>query len=311
MLLNKIEYMEAKLLAAIGLILAIAFLATFKTQVFAVPNDTVTVYVNITELAEIEVTPPYLNFTGVTPGRASSVTNYTNLLDIKNVGSVNVTNIWAEIDLENSNPLGKTDPTSYKAGGFLVIKNESGSGFYFVKRYEWNETETIAGANLGDFDDAWGWFKNTSYYYLWGVNKSWTGDCLNYSGMTTGGIKRMTVADDGTSTTRDLTSGNAVAGTWQTNNTNWSVFTFSSGPWQNYCVAISKNCDRVAIYYWQKESNPSVQDQFPYYACAKYIQADNLVPGEVHTLTTQAWVPYGVPYGLTNPSTLTIYASAA
>jgi hypothetical protein len=100
---------------------------------------------------------------------------------------------------------------------------------------------------------------------------------------------------------RDMTSG-TVAGTFQTNTTEWGVWTFDSGPLKDYCVYIHKNCQKIMIAQWDYNST------LPPCSSRKYITQEFFMPENVHTVNLTVFIPRGVPYGNTTSNILTIVA---
>jgi len=286
------------------LILAMLTLAVLSllspTSTEAATNDTVVISVNVSLLSEITVTPEALEWLNIVPG--TSAAEYS--VDIKNTGSTNFTKLWATVNsfaTETTNPLGKGNPLLYAAGSFLALKNETGEdGFRFVNRLEWNETEMPTGMVPNPSDAvSWGYFRNFTDIYLWNFNDSATaGECLNGSQME---FRIKTTPESISFPDRDMTTG-TVAGTFQANTTEWSVWTFSSGPLKDYCVYIHKNCQKIMIAQWDYNTT------LPACSSRKYITQEFFMPENVHTVNLTVFIPRGVPYGNTTSSILTIVA---
>ncbi|MEM5836762.1 MAG: hypothetical protein QW058_03355, partial [Candidatus Aenigmatarchaeota archaeon] len=108
-------------------------------------TDEATVNVTVQALAQIAVQPKTLNWT-VYAGQAG----VEQILDIYNIGSINVTQIYAYVDTledETQRPYGSANATNYAAGGVIVFKNETYNKFFFAGRIEWNWTEDISNLN--------------------------------------------------------------------------------------------------------------------------------------------------------------------
>ncbi|MEM5879080.1 MAG: hypothetical protein QXU74_01125, partial [Candidatus Aenigmatarchaeota archaeon] len=60
---------------------------------------------------------------------------------------------------------------------------------------------------------------------------------------------------------------------------------------------------KIYIYKYDKRSG------FSSCTNSRFLQGSNLPPGDVHTLTLDVYIPYGVPNGNLNTATLTVYAS--
>jgi len=288
----------AILFLAILAITVLSFLSTPSTK--AATNDTVLISVNVSLLSEITVTPEALEWLDIVPG--TSAAEYS--VDIKNTGSVNFTKLWATVNsfaTETTNPLGKGNPLLYGAGSFLLLKNETAEdNFRFVNRLEWNETEMPTYMVLNPSDAvSWGYFRNFTNIYLWNFNDSATaGECLNGSQME---FRIKTTPESITYPDRDMTSG-TVAGTFQTNTTEWGVWTFDSGPLKDYCVYIHKNCQKIMIAQWDHNST------LPPCSSRKYITQEFFMPENVHTVNLTVFIPRGVPHGNTTSNILTIVA---
>jgi len=271
-----------------------------EKPVKAYTNDTVEISVNISLLSEITVTPAFIEWLNIVPGSVVSPSN----VDIQNTGSVNFTKLWAYVDSyaeEVNNPLGQGNPLLYAAGSFLVLTNETGeTGYRFVNRMEWNETEKPTGMTLSPSDSvSWGYFRNLTDIYLWNFNDSATeGECLNGSQMQ---FKIKTVAESLINPDRNMNS-NTVTGTFEENTTEWSSWTFGSGPLANYCVYIHKDCKKMMITQWDWNTT------LPSCSKRKYITQEVFTTNAIHTLGLTILVPKGVPVGNTTSSTLTIIA---
>ena len=84
---------------------------------------------------------------------------------------------------------------------------------------------------------------------------------------------------------------------------NWSLFSFTSGPLEDYCVAAYRLCDRIYIYKFDKTTQLS--------GCANsnYLTQETLVPGNVLRFKAYASIPQGFPGGDTATSVMTFYAT--
>ncbi|MEM3610125.1 MAG: hypothetical protein QW076_04450 [Candidatus Anstonellales archaeon] len=278
---------------------AILFSLAIYSSIVLAAEDTVTVDVSVASVAQISVIPETLTWSNINPGTAGT----TQSLNIKNTGSVNVTNIYAYVDTltdETTRPYGTGDPAKYAAGGVIVLRNKTDSTYYFAGRLEWNWTEDVGNKDLSAISSpvAWGFFKNTSYEYFWALGNGTNGYCNN-----TGA--QFAIEDDpdnGTQATRTpLTTGIHLNG----GDTNWGYFniTRASAPLYQSCVAAYYDCTKIYIYHYDKRSG------FGSCSNAMYIQSTNLVPGETHTLTLNVYIPQGIPAGNLNTATLTVVAS--
>jgi hypothetical protein len=258
-------------------------------------TDTVTVDVNVASVAQISVIPDILSWSNINPGSAGTV----QFLNIKNTGSVNLTNIYAYVDTledEATRPYGFDDPLKYAAGGVIVFKNETYDKFFFAGRLEWNWTEDVGNDDLSAITSpvAWGFFKNTSYEYYWALGNGTGGYCNN----TGAQFAISDYPDNGTITTR-TPSGAGI--TFQAG-VDWGYFSINraSSPLYGSCVAAYYDCSKIYIYKYDKRSG------FGSCANSEYIQAPNLVPGETHTLTLNVYIPLGIPAGNLNTAIFTV-----
>jgi len=268
----------------------------YPSSFAATITNTTTIALNVSAVAIMVITPTYVEWLNVPPGNNGTAQSIT----ITNKGSVNLTNIYASVNsfaLETTNPLFTGNPADYAAGSFLVLHNSTESEYRFVNRMEWNYTDTLDNYVPTPGAVSRGFFKNITKEYLWDIVDDSNGQCLNTSEVI---FKIKTVPDDGTN--RDM-SVNTVTGTGQANTTEWSTWTFSSGPLAGYCVAIYKDCTKIMIYQFDHNSSlPSCPN-------LKYIQSGALTPSSSHVMSANVYVPKGIPAGNTTQSTLTITAS--
>ncbi|MEM0473154.1 MAG: hypothetical protein QXF88_00330 [Candidatus Aenigmatarchaeota archaeon] len=275
-------------------------LTTNIPSVKAATNDTVIISLNVSLLSEIIVTPAAIEWLDIVP--TYTATLYS--VDIQNTGSVNFTRLWSTVNsfaIETTNPIGKGNPALYAAGSFLVLKNETGeAGYRFVNRIEWNETEQPTYMTLNPADAvSWGYFRNFTDIYLWNFNDSATaGQCLNGSQME---FRIKSSAESLSSPNRDMTVG-TIAATFEANTTEWSSWTFASGPLQDYCVYIYRDCSRIMVAQWDYNQT------LPSCSARKYITTEDFMSGMIHTVNLTVLVPRGVPTGNTSTSVLTIVA---
>jgi hypothetical protein len=277
------------------------------TPAFADANDTVAIDVNVTEAAAIIVLPETLNWTSVGTGSAGGV----KYLTVKNVGSLNVSQIYAFINTlttESARPYGSGNPKDFSAGGVITLKNETDSEHYFAGRIEWNWTQDIPNHDWSAVDDAdavaWGYFRNTSSDYVWVLGNGTDGLCNN-----TGAQFALEYdVDLGTATTRQPIGGGSYPR--DDGDGNWSYFSINdaSSPLYGYCVAAWWDCTKIYIYHYDMRST----SPYAFNKCnnAAHLQQANLTSGDIITLEADAWVSLGYPAGFLNQTTLTVYASS-
>jgi hypothetical protein len=298
---------KIELLICLALVAAVAGLAAyvsiFPKVALADVDANVTVNVSVQTAAEITVSPTYL-FWSVAPGHASAV----SLVDISNRGSVNVSqiNVFANtVQRESVRPYGSSSASSYSSSGVIVLHNvtDANTTNYFVGRLEWNSTQDVSNMNLGAIDTgrSFGFFRNTSYEYFWGLGNGTDGQCNN-SGAQFGLNDNN---DNGTIASRTV---DTTGVTLQTS-TDWGLFSINraNSPLDKYCVAAYYDCKKIYLYKYDKRTNPN----FGGCANSNYLQEPNLIPGSTHSMSLSVYAPYGIPDGVMNLSTITVYASSA
>ena len=285
--------------ALISIFLFIFSLALFPPVLAEDVNDTATINVSVKAVAQITVSPKILSWVDVQPGHVGG----TKLLDIINTGSKNVTQIYAYVDTlqdETERPYGSANATKYAAGGVIVFKNETYDKFFFAGRLEWNWTEAISNLNTNNVNSpvAWGFFRNTSFEYVWLLGNGTDGYCNN----TGAQFAIEDDVDNGTTETRTPTTTNINR---DGGDANWGYFSVNraSSPLYGSCVAAYYDCSKIYIYKYDKRSG------FTNCGNSEYVQNVYLPPGDVHTLTLDVYMPYGIPNGVLNTATFTVYAS--
>lgn len=108
------------------------------------------VSVDIAEETELDVKPASLDYSGLTPGelREASENDFT-AVEVENIGSTDIVNLWARASFPESNPFGQGDATEHDAGNFLKISVPDESGlssnslgdFHYINRLEYEEED--------------------------------------------------------------------------------------------------------------------------------------------------------------------------
>jgi len=292
---------------------AMLFLVFSATK--SVAAQSVNVTVNVSMVAQMNILPTWLVWNLTTPGTDAG----NKTIDVKNSGSLNLTDIYAFAntnETEQTNPLDTGISTRYSSGGLIAMANDTLFTFYFVGRQEWNISYTPTGASLtayggGITNRSVGYFRNTSSEYLWQLTNGTTtvGGMCN----ATGAVLRISAnADTGDPSTRDLaiTSSNYVQGTLTASTGQpWAVFTFASGAWQNYCAAAYWDCTKIYIYKYDYRSGIFST------GCSQrnYLLSggSSLKPGQVRVWNLRAWIPYGIPAGNTTSAVISIIGTAS
>jgi len=296
------------------ILLILAIILVLSITVYAA-SDTVTIEVNVSTLTQITVTPDYLNFTQTTPGSQPST---TRTLTIKNTGSTDVKDIYVTIDtsdLETTNPIGTGNIANYATGGFITIKNSTGTGYYWLGRLEWNDTvDSFSGASFPTTyqNISRGWIRNATQNFLFSMTNG-TSDSLGLCNDTGTEIRIEQEADTGAASTRDLTGSGYDTCLLESTGEEYSIHTCpSTNPLGGMCVAAWADCTRIMIYQWDYNSTSSRYSASGYSCTNKtYVSYDTYDPSDSATLTVMAWVPKGTPSGNATTSTLWITASAA
>ena len=266
-------------------------------SVSAQTDSNTTVYVSVQSVSQITLAPAVLSFLSM-PGHNAG----TKFLDIQNTGSNNVTNIYAYVSTlldEPYRPYGTSNATNYSAGGVIVFENNSFNKFFFAGRLEWNESAQPSNMVTGSVNSpaAWGFFRNTSYEYNWLVGNGTRGFCNN----TGAQFAISDYVDNGTAVTRTPQSPFTLDG----GDYSFGYFsvTRATAPLYQSCVAVSYDCTRIYIYKYDERPGFSTCNN------ANYIQTQNLIAGQVHTLTLDAYLPLGIPNGNLNTTTFTAVAT--
>jgi len=283
------------------IIIALALLVAPLVPVAAQETtDTLTVNVTVAPVAEITVVPEYLEWTNLNPGSAGD----QETVDIKNTGSINVTNLYiyaSTLGDESTRPYGSDDPSKYAAAGVIVVSNESGTIPQFVGRIEWNWTDSISNANFGAINSlrAWGFYKNTSFEYVWAVGNGTNGLC-NSTGA------QFAIEDDpdaGTTATRTPTTDGVTFNGGDVNFGYFSVSGRAAFGGENVCVAVAADCSKIYVYKYDKRTGFSTCGN------SAFLTTNKLAPGDIYKIYLNAFVPKGIPAGVLKEGTLTIVAS--
>jgi len=263
-------------------------------------NDNVTIDVNISESSTIYVLPTTLNWTSADSGQEGGIKNIT----IQNIGSLNVTQIYINMDTlesEQNRPYGSDDPTEYSSGSVLTIRNESGGQFYFAGRLEWNWTQDIPTHSWAAVTDpvAWGFFRNTSSDYVWVLGNGTSYGCNDTDA-------QFAIEDDvdiGTLGTR--TPDDTSIDTPDTSDENYGYFSDdrASSPTYRYCIAATASCDKIFIYHFDQRSGFTGCDT------SQYIKENALAPGQTTIVEVNPFIPAGMPSGYLNQTILTVTAT--
>jgi hypothetical protein len=282
------------------IILTLAVLSTlFLSSTGQATTNTTNVYVNVSTTAVLLVDPQSLEWGAVLPG--SNGTDIT--LTIKNGGSTAFSSgVSASVNSfakETSDPIGSSTASSYASGSFLVLKNASDTNYYFVNRMEWNDSSSLGSIQNKNTTNgaSWGFYHNKTQRWVWEICKDSNNQCLNYTGAGSATFK-INATEGSYELGGAITSATGVG-----NTTEWSFWTFPSGPLVSYCVAIKTNCQAFMIYRWDQNSSLSA-------ACTTKTLLNATLPvGSSLPVTANVFLPSGIPSGVATNSTLTITAT--
>ena len=298
---------------------SILFFALFMIAVLSItgPQETTAYDVNVTGNATvtleissktmIDITPQVLNYTSQDPGTA--VENYTfdgldlHEIQIENIGSTNLTNVWFNTSQPSSRPFGTGVVTNYDAANFLAIKNSTmtETEYAFVDRLEFNHSTDLVYLTLPTDYQRKGRLHVGPDEYFWATASD--GPYCNGSG--TGflhiGTTAHTIDETGDI---DLSDGGQSIGTIS-GDSSWGIvneFTIGSA---SYCAAVSADCSKVRFYRWNADA-PGTG------ACDldERYSVTTLYPGDSFAVELRLFVPYGVPVGAVTNGTLTVVATA-
>ena len=149
------------------------------------------VNVSISQEVSVDLTPNSLEFIGNSPGTFNDTSNrdYQGV-EVENVGSQNITNIWMDSTFPNQRPFGTGQASEYDAGNFIQIRPVAGvegvvepydggdssdpqSGFHYLNRKEFNETNDLSYFtdlnNEGTGEWRYGRFREGDEEFFWAI----------------------------------------------------------------------------------------------------------------------------------------------
>lgn len=290
------KYISVLLVMIILPLIALITFFILPINIQAATNTTV-IEVNISEVSQIGISPGNISWSQVVPGSNGSVQTVT----IENIGSTTFTNgMYVSVDSMinyTNNPTAGDAADKYMAGTFLVAGNSStlaNDVWWFVNSILWNESTYPAGMTGASSEaDMWGYYHNKSQSYLFELNKSDDGTCRNCSDAYLKIVQ--------TVGSKDLTS--TYSAVCSSNNTEWGLWDFESGPLQNYCVVAHTSCNFLMIYKFDLNATIS--------SCGNdtYILPGSFAPGASKDFYVKPHVPSGTPAGTATNSTVTVTAS--
>ncbi len=293
-------------------------------------TDTLGIYVTVSNLTMVDINPANLTWINIPPGVQSNCSAHCGpgnkeVIQIENIGSTNITNIWFNSTQPDVMPFGSGNINNYDPGNFVVIRrNVTGSPFHFVDRKEFNESELIylnlppaGGSTVPGM--AHGRLRSGGSEYFWVMNVSdgscndtefWIGNDPHTQTQT--GTVSFTACGDpltGLGTAGDCRTGSftpTLGNTWGTLNLSLGV----TGS-ENYTVATEMDCSgnnvSVRFWHWNMDAPGSSGSSNNY---QEYFYTTALVPGEHIIANVKIRVPYGTMAGVLPIGYLTVIAQA-
>lgn len=290
-------------------VFAITMLSSTGERADAATNETgnATVSLTIGSKTMIDITPSVLNYGTQDPG--TMIENYTynsqNLsqIQIENIGSTNLTDVWFNTTRPTIRPFGTGVVTNYDAANFLAIKNSTmgESGFAFVDRLEFNHSKDIVYLTLPDNYKRQGRLHIGPDEYFWATAS--TGNYCNGTGTATLDIG--TTAHTTGATGDIVLNDNPQSISSISGNSDWGVVNDFAVGSAHYCAAVSADCSKVRFYRWNIDApgagGCTLDERY---------QSTTLYPGDSFAVDVRLYVPYGVPVGTVTNGTLTVIATA-
>lgn len=313
-------YLHTAKIVALGVFVILSAFSVSAVNV----TDTIAVKVNIGVKTMVDINPTQLVWEDIPPGTKSNSTyfnevasgvnnNSQEMIQIENIGSTNITQMWLNTTYEDEIPFGTGDPSNYDAGNFIVVARDGSSDYFFVNRVEYNESNLIyltvpAG-------HAHGRLRMANHEYFWSVDAS-TGVCnasnfrigKNPHNQTELGTVDLTNCDVTLTGTGGLECREQDLLT--TSDTTWGyrdLYVGPNGGYANYSVAVYYDCSTnvtAMFYHWNKDA-PGAQETTGH---DEYLKETPLVPGEHIVANVKVYIPYGVPAGNVTDGTLTVIA---
>ncbi len=295
-------------------------------------NDTITIFVNVSEKTMVDINPSSLSWYNVEPGKeyngSAEANNYENIW-IENIGSVNITKIWLNNSYPSSRPFATANPLAYDPANFVVIANNSGnapdSHFMFINRVEYEEDDPlyikVPNTNLNDIGIIFGRFRNGSTEYFFEYISQYSNNCSNGQlYINTSSPKTVTSTGD-----VDLRDQTPIPFTPVTLNTGggvldgqqYDVGEVDFGDGETYCVFIPVSCPatgaRIFFVRWNADflADSTVQTICTNIMNSGYINSEPIPPGGFYKAWVHIRVPFGTASGDLSTGTLTVYASSA
>ncbi len=305
-------------IVAIGAVGLISFPGTEAANTNA--TNTANISVTIAALTLVDAAPERLIFndTALNPGSVGTGSgnlyekdqyNRPGSIQIENIGSTNITNIWFNTTYESSNPFGTGDPLNYDSANFVTISKYQADTYYFVNRVDYNESTDLVYINT-PLGWRYGRIRNTTYEYFWTVEN--VSDCaadspalrigINYHSQTVDGSLNFDT-DEGAVDTEDFDEFALI----DSGVSDVAYANIDTGPWTGYCAAVWDCGEKLMLYKWNKDApGGGPCDNADYFW--DNTSDGNLYPGNSTIADVHVHIPYGVMMGTAKEGTLTIIA---
>ena len=289
-------------------------------------TDSLAIYVTVANLTMVDINPANLTWVNIPPGTESNSTyaaaGNKEAIQIENIGSTNITNIWFNTSQPDVMPFGSGDINNYDPGNFIIIKRNTSSNWYFVDRKEYNESELIylslpGGGGSGVAGMAHGRLRSADSEYFWVMNVSdgscndtrfWIGnDPHNQTDLGTVDLSSCNDPLTGAGTPGDCRTGTftpILGGSYGVLN-----LSLDSSANENYTVITPAVCAgnnvSVRFNHWNMDAPGTVDGTY-----TSYLYTTSLVPGEHIIANVKIRVPYGTMAGTLPTGSLTVIAQA-
>jgi hypothetical protein len=297
-----------------------AILSTTLTLPIAIADNatnTVNITIQVNQKTLVTVDPSTLTWTGgqaVDPGTEG----ISKTIQIENMGSTNISYIWANTTYEFSPPFGTGIATNYNAGNFVALSRTNGTSdyYYFVNRVDYNETHPDIYLTLPANWAGYGRFRDGANEYFWVIVRG-ASNCTDgtfYMGKTPHNTTQTGTVDfsacDATLNNSAGAQGCRSGSLTQNVAKDWGYGLIYVGPnaaYHNYTVAVNAACNMTIFNHWNKDMpggtvNPSFTD---------YLSTSTLFPGGVVLMYAKVKVAFGTAAGSVTQGFLTIIAQSA
>ncbi len=279
--------------------------------------------VQINNKTIVDITPQAMDWGANDPGTiVKQYTEPTNGLtltqiQIENMGSTDITYIWANVTQPTTNPFGTGNLNNYDPGNWIQLKpsDNPNVNMSFVDRVEFNSSVDYIYLNKAPNWVSFGKIRDAYNEYFWNINATVTTDPQAYCNGSIGTDADLVIGRTPHNTTWtgtiDLVNGDVA---WNnivsTGDPNWGIVDGIKVGNNTYCVAVYWDCSYMRVYRWNADA--------PGAASCTAFGTDGLTlnggtpiyPGGSLIADVELHIPYGVPDGTLPTGTLTVVASA-